>query len=128
MTSSKLFLVTLVFILPLLFILTFYLKTPLSQPAFSDTQNFLNQLQDALSTSQLEPLNLSIRDFNHQTEFYLQPKEQIIPTKVVLSTQKNPYWQIAVLQKTLKEAKIKNTFIKTINLSLNHPYATLKNY
>lgn len=105
-----------------------YLQKPNQQAVFSDTQLFINKLKNALYTSQLQPLNITIRDYNSQIEFYLQEKEQDKITKVILSTQKNPYWQIAVLQKIIKKAKMKKAFLKSINLSVNHPYATLKNY
>lgn len=92
----------------------------------SPKNDFYQRLDHALSTAQLQPLKTDIRDFQQQVEFYIQSQND--PVKVIFSTKKNPYWQVAVLQKTLKTAKINNTRPSLIDLSLKHPYATLQNH
>lgn len=92
--------------------------TPLS------TENtFYTKLHHALSISEIQPNNFLYKDFQNEVEFYIQLSNRNI--KVILSTEKNPYYQTAALQQILKTAKIKDINIKVIDLSTTHPYATL---
>ena len=92
----------------------------------SSQNNFYSKLNNALQTSQISPINLVVRDYQNEVEFYLQD-EQNYQTKIIVSTQKDPYWQIASLQDFFKTAKINNKQIKLVDLSIDHPYATFKN-
>ncbi|MDD4937845.1 MAG: hypothetical protein PHX34_02390 [Candidatus Shapirobacteria bacterium] len=92
----------------------------------SSQNDFYSKLNNALQTSQISPINLIVRDYQNEVEFYLQD-EQSNQTKIIVSTQKDPYWQIASLQDFFKTAKINNKQIKLVDLSINHPYATFKN-
>lgn len=88
--------------------------------------NFYVQLEHGLKTAQINITKSTIRDYQNQFEFYII-NESNNPTKIILSTQKNPYWQIASLQEILKTAKINNKQLQLVDLSINHPYATFKN-
>jgi hypothetical protein len=92
----------------------------------SNKNIFYSQLKHGLKTAQIDITKEIIRDYQNQFEFYIINKDNN-PIKIILSTQKNPYWQVASLQEILKTAKIKNKQPQLINLSINHPYATLKN-
>lgn len=93
-------------------------------PLSADSQ-FQSRLTHALSLSGLQYSNLSYRQFLHQAEFDLVDDHRL--TKVIISTQKNLYWQVSTLQQLRKTAKIKNKVITQVDLSLKHPYANLKN-
>jgi len=92
----------------------------------SDKNNFYFQLEHGLKIAQINNTNNTIKDYQNQLEFYII-NESNNPTKIILSTQKNPYWQIASLQEILKVAKINNKQLQLVDLSINHPYATFKN-
>jgi len=92
----------------------------------SDKNNFYLQLEHGLKTAQIETVQNTIKDYENQLEFYIM-NERNNPTKVILSTQKNPYWQISSLQEILKTTKINNKQLQLVDLSINHPYATFKN-
>ena len=92
----------------------------------SDKNNFYFQLEHGLKTAQINITQNTIKDYQNQLEFYII-NESNNPTKIILSTQKNPYWQIASLQEILKVAKINNRQLQLVDLSINHPYATFKN-
>lgn len=92
----------------------------------SSQNDFYTKLNNALKTSQLDPINLVVRDYQNEVEFYLK-NDQNNQTKIIISTQKDPYWQIASLQDFFKTAKINNKQINLVDLSINHPYATFKN-
>jgi len=92
----------------------------------SDKNNFYFQLEHGLKTAQINITKNTIKDYQNQLEFYII-NESNNPTKIILSTQKNPYWQIASLQEILKTAKINNKQLQLVDLSINHPYATFKN-
>jgi len=92
----------------------------------SDKNNFYLQLEHALETAQIKTFQDIIKDYENQLEFYII-NESNSSTKVILSTQKNPYWQIASLQEIFKTAKINNKQLQLVDLSINHPYATFKN-
>ena len=65
-------------------------------------------------------------DYQNQIEFYIENGDNNY-SKIILSTQKDPYWQISSLQDFFKTAKINNRQVKLVDLSINHPYATFKN-
>lgn len=92
----------------------------------SSKNNFYVQLEHSLKTAQIDITKSIIRDYQNQFEFYII-NESNNPIKIILSTQKNPYWQIASLQEILKTAKINNKQLQLVDLSINHPYATFKN-
>lgn len=92
----------------------------------STKNNFYLELDNILKTAQIKTVKNTIRDYQNQFEFYII-NENNNPTKVILSTKKNPYWQIASLQEILKKAIINNKQLQLVDLSINHPYATFKN-
>lgn len=92
----------------------------------SDKNNFYFQLEHGLKTAQINITKNTIKGYQNQLEFYII-NESNNPTKIILSTQKNPYWQIVSLQEILKTAKINNKQLQLVDLSINHPYATFKN-
>jgi hypothetical protein len=92
----------------------------------SNKNSFYLELDNILKTAQIKTVKNTIRDYQNQFEFYII-NESNNPTKVILSTKKNPYWQIASLQEILKKAKINNKQLQLVDLSINHPYATFKN-
>ncbi|MDD4785020.1 MAG: hypothetical protein PHH12_00985 [Candidatus Shapirobacteria bacterium] len=92
----------------------------------SPKNNFYLQLEHGLKTAKIEIAKTTIRDYQNQFEFYII-NESNNPIKIILSTQKNPYWQITSLQEILKTAKINNKQLQLVDLSINHPYATFKN-
>lgn len=92
----------------------------------STKNNFYLQLEHGLKTAQINTTKSSIRDYQNQFEFYII-NESNNPIKIILSTKKNPYWQITSLQEILKTAKINNKQLQLVDLSISHPYATFKN-
>lgn len=119
----------LIVLILLAIILSFFLfKKILYQPInpISQQNTFYSRIDDALQTSQLSPINLKIRDYQNQVEFYLE-NETNNYTKITLSTQKDPYWQISSLQDFFKTAKINNKQVKLVDLSVDHPYAKFEN-
>jgi len=91
----------------------------------SDKNNFYQNLNLAINTSKLSTSTFNVMDFNHQIEFYLSNDNQNI--KVILSDQKDPFWQISSLQDIIKTARINHQSLKLVDLSPAHPYATFKN-
>jgi len=92
----------------------------------SSKNNFYIQLEHGLKTAKIDIFKSTIRDYQNQFEFYII-NESNNPTKIILSTKKNPYWQITSLQEILKTAKINNKQLQLVDLSVNNPYATFKN-
>lgn len=92
----------------------------------SNQNDFYDKLNNAFKTSRLDPINLTIRDYLNEVEFYLQDNNNNL-VKVIISTQKDPYWQIVSLQDLSKTAKMNNRQFNLVDLSIDHPYATLKN-
>jgi len=126
--SKKIFLISLLVTAcgGVLFLILFFLNQDKdSFNPISDKNNFYNQLNLAIKTSQLETSSWQIRDFLHQVEFTISNDKNSI--KVILSDQKSPIWQIVSLQELIKTAKINNQSIKLVDLSTAHPYATFKN-
>jgi len=106
-----------------IFSLNYSLKpeiTPVSQK-----NNFYTKLDSAINQIQLDISQVTFRDYQNQVEFYIM--EDNNTSKVLLSTKKDPYWQIASLQEVLKKSKIEGRKPYLIDLSIDNPYATFKN-
>ncbi len=86
----------------------------------SSKNQFYSKLNHAIHTAKLDITDLQIRDFQKEVEF------KISQSHIILSSQKDPYLQIASLQQFFKTAKIKGKTVVSIDLSTNHPYATFK--
>lgn len=123
----KLFKITIILI-PVVIISFFLLNNILKNNInpISQQNDFYSKVNNALQTSQLSPIQLQVRDYQNQIEFYLENQDSNY-CKVILSTLKDPYWQISSLQDFFKTAKINNKQIKLVDLSVDHPYATFKN-
>jgi hypothetical protein len=63
----------------------------------------------------------------HLQEIHFLLNQNSHTTSVIISTKKDIYSQVAILQKAIKVAKIKGNQISFIDLGQNHPYAKLKN-
>ncbi|MFA4826873.1 MAG: hypothetical protein WC596_01275 [Candidatus Shapirobacteria bacterium] len=101
----------------------FSLKTnPLSPLSLQD--KFQKNLFFNLNLAKLEPIKTTFKYFQNEIEITFN--HQNYPLKVIFSTQKNPTLQVASLQKIIKIATIKSKRLDLIDLSLVHPYATLK--
>lgn len=94
--------------------------TPISQK-----NDFYTKLDSAINQIQLDISQITFRDYQNQIEFYIM--EDNNTSKVLLSTKKDPYWQIASLQEVLKKSKIEGRKPYLIDLSIDNPYATFKN-
>lgn len=94
--------------------------TPVSQK-----NDFYTKLDSAINKIQLDISQITFRDYQNQVEFYIM--EDNNTSKVLLSTKKDPYWQIASLQEVLKKSKIEGRKPYLIDLSIDNPYATFKN-
>jgi lipopolysaccharide export LptBFGC system permease protein LptF len=126
MKLSKLFFIILpVVLIGITFLIIKFIPFNQVNP-ISNQNDFYSKLNNALQTSQISPLSLTVRDYQNEVEFYTQD-DQNNQIKIILSNQKDPYWQIASLQDFLKTAKISNKQIKLVDLSIDHPYATFKN-
>ena len=88
----------------------------------SSKNDFYSQLNHALHLADIDTGSIRIRNFYQEVEFNTND------CAVILSTKKDPYWQIASLQQLLKTAKIKDQQVALVDLTDSHPYATLKNY
>jgi hypothetical protein len=85
----------------------------------SSQNNFYQKLDLAINTSQIKTSSIKVRDFNNEVEFYLiQPNNQV---KIILSTKKDPVWQISSLQEVLKTAKINQEDLKLVVSTLVPP-------
>jgi hypothetical protein len=101
----------------------FSFKTNLLSP-LSLQDKFQKNLFFNLNLAKLEPIKTTFKYFQNEIEITFN--YQNYPLKVIFSTQKNPTLQVASLQKTIKIATIKSKRLDLIDLSLAHPYATLK--
>lgn len=90
----------------------------------SSKNDFYNKLIHALHTANLQPAQISIRSYKNEIEFRLK-REDNKYTQVIFSTKKNPYNQVISIVKLFKVTKDKNMFVKFVDLSIQHPYATL---
>lgn len=88
---------------------------------FSQQNYFFLQLNHALKLANLDDFQLNYRQSQHEIELVDNSY------RVIISTNKNAYWQIASLQQILKIAKIKGKSVKLVDLSITHPYVSLKN-
>ena len=130
--SHKLLTIVPIFLSFLLITLASYLyisQNSLKNPQnsqLSDNQAYLD-FKQAINISQLnnQISQIEYRPYLEEIQFILQ--ESDYPTTVIISTQKNIFQQVAALQKTLKIAKMDQQRLSFIDLSLKHPYATLKN-
>jgi len=113
------------FLISLSFFIATNIKPPESFRPIANQSGFYQKLDLALKTSNLKTSSIEIRDFNHQIEFYIEASPQ--PIKIILSDQKDPFWQISSLQELLKTAKMNQQQLKLIDLSPANPYATFKN-
>ncbi|MBU4578975.1 hypothetical protein KJ895_03830 [Patescibacteria group bacterium] len=112
----------------LLFFLRLFLQNTkhMSTPK-SDQNKQIELINDALQKSNFKSIN-NITINNIQKFFQFQSKNDEKISTIILDLEKDPYLQITTLQKAFKIAKINNKYIKFVNLSIRHPYATLKNY
>ena len=93
----------------------------------SDENKQIELIKDALQKSIFESTdNMEINKSQKFFKFQIKNNQKI--STIILSLTKDPYLQITALQKAFKIARINNKHIKFIDLSLNHPYATLQNY
>ena len=100
-------------------------RPPESFNHVANQSDFYQKLNLALKTSHLETSSIDVRDFHHQVEFYVQSSSQ--PIRVILSSQKDPFWQISSLQELLKTAKMNQQQLMLVDLSPVKPYVTFKN-
>lgn len=105
--------------------ITTNIRPPESFNPIADQSDFYQKLNLALKTSHLETSSIDVRDFHHQVEFYVQHPDQ--PIRVILSSQKDPFWQISSLQELLKTAKMNQQQLMLVDLSPVKPYVTFKN-
>ena len=88
--------------------------------------NFINhQLTQNLSDKKLTATNIDIDIYNQKIYFTLIDDDRFIP--IILSTQKQIPLQINALQKIIKTVRINLAYPTKIDLSLDKPYATIKN-
>lgn len=125
MKLFKFFLIPIIILTPITFFLFNSNHHKIVFDPKSDKNNFYQNLNLAINTSKLSTSTITVRDFNHEVEFYLSQNNQTI--KIILSDQKDPFWQISSLQDVLKTAKINQQELKLVDLSSAHPYATFKN-
>lgn len=102
-----------------LFLFLFHTTAPIS--LLSNKTNFSKKMENAIDSLKLKTGNIVYKNFADQVEFDLDN------CHVVLSTQKDPLNQLITLQEAQKVAKINQSIISFIDLSVEHPYATLKN-
>ena len=93
----------------------------------SAKNEFFKNLNFAIQKNQI-PLASPIifKNDSQQVEFIISQKNSL-PTKIIFSTQKDPILQTTTLQQIFKIATINDKYVYLVDLSLNHPYATLKN-
>ena len=118
-----------IYILPLLLLLSqvyyqYYLNSIPKISPISDKNSYVNQLLPLLSAANITPLQLTIRNYFNEIEFYIKDKPNH-NYKVIFSTNKNALFQVNALQKVIKIANIKGREINFIDLSPRRPYATL---
>jgi len=119
-----------IIILSFLLILTiftyiYYTNKKITHEPISTKNNFYKNLDIAIKTAKIKTNSYQIRDFNDEVEFYLVVNDN--PIKILISTLKDPFWQISTLQQVVKTAKINQGELKLIDLSTKHPYVTFKN-
>jgi len=118
--------VTIFFIIIFLgFILYYFYPKKITYNPISSQNNFYKNLDVAINTAKLKISSYQVRDFNNEVEFYLIFSDNQI--KVLVSTLKDPFWQISTLQQVVKTVKINQGKLKLVDLSSKHPYVTYKN-
>jgi|GEM_PF-931206 hypothetical protein len=95
-------------------------------------QDNLNQkiYNDFIKATHISGINQDISQIEykpHLQEIHFLLNQNNHTTSVIISTKKDIYSQVAILQKAIKVAKIKGNQISFIDLGLSHPYAKLKN-
>jgi len=90
----------------------------------SDQQQKLDLINQAIQQSFRQTSLIDL--YQKKLKFTFKQNQKI--STAILSLDKDPYLQITALQKAIKLAKIKNKYIYFVDLSIDHPYATLKNY
>lgn len=119
--SKKLILPIFCLTLATLFFL-YHQSSSVQKPSpLSSKNDFYSQLNHALHLAQIDTGSIQVRNYYQEVEFHTDN------CQVILSDQKDPYWQIASLQQLIKTAKIKDKQATLVDLSGSHPYATLKN-
>ncbi len=123
----KLFKIVILLLIVILAIImyNFYVSKKVTYGPISNQNNFYKNLDLALNTAKLKKSSYQIRDFNNEVEFYLVINDNQV--KILVSTLKDPFWQISTLQQVVKTAKINQGKIKLVDLSSKHPYVTFKN-
>lgn len=124
MKLSKLILILLI-LTSTFFIYDFFFNQKTTYEPISDKNNFYKNLDLAINTAKITISSYQIRDYFDEVEFYLILDDN--PIKVLISTLKDPFWQISTLQQVVKTAKINQGIIKLVDLSSQHPYVTFKN-
>ncbi len=111
--------------LSLLFLNLNKTPSPFFNPISQTFQNDFRNLTKLLNQNQISyDSDISIND--SLGKIFLTIIQNGRPIDVILSTEKDPLFQTAALQKILKLATIKNKQVTFIDLSLKRPYATLK--
>jgi hypothetical protein len=95
-------------------------------------QDNLNQktYNDFIKATHISGINQEISQIEfkpHLQEIHFLLNRDNSTTSIIISTKKDIYSQVAILQKAIKVAKIKGNQISFIDLGLSHPYAKLKN-
>lgn len=123
----KLFKITILLLIVIfaIFAFNYYTHKKIAYQPISNQNNFYKNLDLAINTAKLKTSSYQIRDFNNEVEFYLVVNDN--PVKILVSTLKDPYWQISTLQQVVKTAKINQGKLKLVDLSSKHPYVTFKN-
>lgn len=124
MKLFKILILLLIFILAI-FTYTYFVNKNITYEPISDQNNFYKNLDLAINTAKLNKSSYQIRDFNNEVEFYSVINDNQV--KILVSTLKDPFWQISTLQQVVKTAKINQGKIKLVDLSSKHPYVTFKN-
>ncbi len=108
-------------------IASFLISRPVKQSISPQASvNFINhQLTQNLTDKKLTATNIDIDIYNQKIYFTLIDNDRFIP--IILSTQKQIPLQINALQKIIKTVRINLAYPTKIDLSLDKPYATIKN-
>lgn len=117
-----------------LLILTFNIFLVPGSKSFSSPLNQENLYQkvynDFIKATYISGINQEISRIEikpHLQEIHFLLNQNNSTTSVIISTKKDIYSQVAILQKAIKVAKIKGNQISLIDLGSSHPYAKLKN-
>ncbi len=93
----------------------------------SEKNNFIFQLAQSLDVAHFKYSNFNLEDFQNQVEFTIIKSDNPTPSLITLSTKKDAAWQVATLQQVFDTSKNKGKYVKFIDLSIEHPYATFQN-